>query len=137
MKHHSNCVEGIADDPDSQEGGRQRRRTGDPSRSPTPYTSYLPNAWQRSFLSGVRQLQRDASAENFAKQLMDIGNGRMEIDESTDGRSPVPVTIAVFTFALLTGNGILWKECVVLKSTSVNITLGVHSLSALESFFVQ
>ncbi|GFU97335.1 ATP-dependent DNA helicase [Trichonephila clavipes] len=29
------------------------------------------------------QLQRDASAGNFAKQLMDIGNGRMEIDEST------------------------------------------------------
>ncbi|GFW35042.1 ATP-dependent DNA helicase [Trichonephila clavipes] len=29
------------------------------------------------------QLQRDASALNFAKQLMDIGNGRMEIDEST------------------------------------------------------
>ncbi|GFU25446.1 ATP-dependent DNA helicase [Trichonephila clavipes] len=29
------------------------------------------------------QLQRDASARNFAKQLMDIGNGRMEIDEST------------------------------------------------------
>ncbi|GFX49106.1 hypothetical protein TNCV_3077241 [Trichonephila clavipes] len=28
------------------------------------------------------QLQRDASAENFAKQLMDVGNGRMEIDES-------------------------------------------------------
>ncbi|GFX54881.1 ATP-dependent DNA helicase [Trichonephila clavipes] len=28
------------------------------------------------------QLQRDASAGNFAKQLMDIGNGRMEIDES-------------------------------------------------------
>ncbi|GFT91532.1 hypothetical protein TNCV_3903291 [Trichonephila clavipes] len=32
-----------------------------------------------------------------------------------DGRSPVPkVTTAVFTFALFTGNGILWKECVVL-----------------------
>ncbi|GFX67461.1 RNase H domain-containing protein [Trichonephila clavipes] len=32
-----------------------------------------------------------------------------------DGRSPVPkVTFAVFTFALFTGNGILWKECVVL-----------------------
>ncbi|GFY18003.1 ATP-dependent DNA helicase [Trichonephila clavipes] len=29
------------------------------------------------------QLQRDASAGNFAKQLMDIENGRMEIDEST------------------------------------------------------
>ncbi|GFV16612.1 ATP-dependent DNA helicase [Trichonephila clavipes] len=29
------------------------------------------------------QLQRDASVGNFAKQLMDIGNGRMEIDEST------------------------------------------------------
>ncbi|GFT94782.1 ATP-dependent DNA helicase [Trichonephila clavipes] len=29
------------------------------------------------------QLQREASAGNFAKQLMDIGNGRMEIDEST------------------------------------------------------
>ncbi|GFU32386.1 ATP-dependent DNA helicase [Trichonephila clavipes] len=29
------------------------------------------------------QLQRDASAGNFAKQLMDFGNGRMEIDEST------------------------------------------------------
>ncbi|GFW38335.1 ATP-dependent DNA helicase [Trichonephila clavipes] len=29
------------------------------------------------------QLQRDASDGNFAKQLMDIGNGRMEIDEST------------------------------------------------------
>ncbi|GFX77249.1 ATP-dependent DNA helicase [Trichonephila clavipes] len=29
------------------------------------------------------QLQRDASAGNFAKQLMDIGNGRMKIDEST------------------------------------------------------
>ncbi|GFU99553.1 ATP-dependent DNA helicase PIF1 [Trichonephila clavipes] len=29
------------------------------------------------------QLQRDASAGNFAKQFMDIGNGRMEIDEST------------------------------------------------------
>ncbi|GFU70728.1 ATP-dependent DNA helicase [Trichonephila clavipes] len=29
------------------------------------------------------QLQRDASAGNFTKQLMDIGNGRMEIDEST------------------------------------------------------
>ncbi|GFU70857.1 ATP-dependent DNA helicase [Trichonephila clavipes] len=29
------------------------------------------------------QLQRDASAGNFAKQLMDIGNGQMEIDEST------------------------------------------------------
>ncbi|GFX96780.1 hypothetical protein TNCV_1648151 [Trichonephila clavipes] len=34
---------------------------------------------------------------------------------SSDGRSPVPkVTTAVFTFALFTGNGILWKECVVL-----------------------
>ncbi|GFW60487.1 uncharacterized protein TNCV_943541 [Trichonephila clavipes] len=33
----------------------------------------------------------------------------------SDGRSPVPkVTIAVFTFALFTGNGILWKECVLL-----------------------
>ncbi|XP_046666559.1 ATP-dependent DNA helicase pif1-like [Homalodisca vitripennis] len=29
------------------------------------------------------QLQQDASAENFAKQLMDIGNGRVQIDEST------------------------------------------------------
>ncbi|GFX94828.1 ATP-dependent DNA helicase pif1 [Trichonephila clavipes] len=29
------------------------------------------------------QLQRDASAGNFAKQLMDMGDGRMEIDEST------------------------------------------------------
>ncbi|GFV55238.1 ATP-dependent DNA helicase [Trichonephila clavipes] len=29
------------------------------------------------------QLKRDASAGNFAKQLMDIGNGRIEIDEST------------------------------------------------------
>jgi len=29
------------------------------------------------------QLQRDASDGNFAKQLMDIGNGRMQIDEST------------------------------------------------------
>ncbi|GFY20393.1 ATP-dependent DNA helicase [Trichonephila clavipes] len=29
------------------------------------------------------QLQRDASAGNLAKQLMDIGNGRMETDEST------------------------------------------------------
>ncbi|GFW40603.1 ATP-dependent DNA helicase [Trichonephila clavipes] len=29
------------------------------------------------------QLQRDASAGNFAKQLMNIGNGRMEIDEFT------------------------------------------------------
>ncbi|GFT18965.1 ATP-dependent DNA helicase, partial [Trichonephila clavipes] len=29
------------------------------------------------------QLQRDASVGNFAKQLMDIGNGRIEIDEST------------------------------------------------------
>ncbi|GFX72135.1 hypothetical protein TNCV_3050581 [Trichonephila clavipes] len=35
---------------------------------------------------------------------------------SSDGRSPVPkVTTAVFTFALFTGNGILWKECVVLQ----------------------
>ncbi|GFX51029.1 hypothetical protein TNCV_2733801 [Trichonephila clavipes] len=34
---------------------------------------------------------------------------------SSDGRSPVPkVTTAVFTIALFTGNGILWKECVVL-----------------------
>ncbi|GFW89288.1 ATP-dependent DNA helicase [Trichonephila clavipes] len=29
------------------------------------------------------QLQRDALAGNFVKQLMDIGNGRMENDEST------------------------------------------------------
>ncbi|GFV24990.1 ATP-dependent DNA helicase [Trichonephila clavipes] len=29
------------------------------------------------------QLQQDVSVGNFAKQLMDIGNGRMEIDEST------------------------------------------------------
>ena len=29
------------------------------------------------------QLQRDASAGKFTKQLMDIGHGRMEIDEST------------------------------------------------------
>ncbi|GFX96790.1 hypothetical protein TNCV_1648251 [Trichonephila clavipes] len=34
---------------------------------------------------------------------------------SSDGRSPVTkVTTAVFTFALFTGTGILWKECVVL-----------------------
>ncbi|GFV27859.1 hypothetical protein TNCV_4633411 [Trichonephila clavipes] len=33
---------------------------------------------------------------------------------SSDGRSPVPkITTAVFTFALFTGNGILWKDCVV------------------------
>ncbi|GFS70469.1 hypothetical protein TNCV_2305511 [Trichonephila clavipes] len=33
---------------------------------------------------------------------------------SSDGRSPVPkVTTAVFTIALFTGTGILWKECVV------------------------
>ncbi|GFX72134.1 hypothetical protein TNCV_3050571 [Trichonephila clavipes] len=38
---------------------------------------------------------------------------------SSDGRSPVPkVTTAVFTFALFTGNGILWKECVVFAPTS-------------------
>ncbi|XP_036344619.1 uncharacterized protein LOC118753824 [Rhagoletis pomonella] len=29
------------------------------------------------------QLQRNTSAGNFAKQLMDIGNGRMQIDDST------------------------------------------------------
>ncbi|XP_036320445.1 uncharacterized protein LOC118734957 [Rhagoletis pomonella] len=29
------------------------------------------------------QLQRDTSAGNFAKELMDIGNGRMQIDDST------------------------------------------------------
>ncbi|GFX51026.1 hypothetical protein TNCV_2733771 [Trichonephila clavipes] len=34
---------------------------------------------------------------------------------SSDERLPVPkVKTAVFTFALFTGNGILWKECVVL-----------------------
>ncbi|GFV55007.1 ATP-dependent DNA helicase [Trichonephila clavipes] len=29
------------------------------------------------------QLQQDESSERFAKQLLDIGNGKMEIDEST------------------------------------------------------
>ena len=29
------------------------------------------------------QLQNDASAECFAKQLLDIGNGKMEMDRST------------------------------------------------------
>ncbi|GFU88834.1 hypothetical protein TNCV_4445111 [Trichonephila clavipes] len=50
---------------------------------------------------------------------------------ASDGRSPVPkVTIAVFTFALFTGNGILWKGNVLSCPTSVNELLGVHSSHA-------
>ncbi|GFX61048.1 ATP-dependent DNA helicase [Trichonephila clavipes] len=48
------------------------------------------------------QLQRDASAGNFAKQLMDIGNGRMEIDESTQC-IPLP---ALLTRAILAAKNI-------------------------------
>nr|XP_022912381.1 uncharacterized protein LOC111423374 [Onthophagus taurus] len=42
------------------------------------------------------QLQRDASAKNFAKQLMDIGNGRMQIDESTQC-IPLPANFCKIT----------------------------------------
>ena len=37
-----------------------------------------------TFKTNMRvQLQNDASAERFTKQLLDIGNGKMVIDEST------------------------------------------------------
>ncbi|GFT49792.1 hypothetical protein TNCV_1545201 [Trichonephila clavipes] len=48
----------------------------------------------------------------------------------SDGRSPVPkVTIAVFTFALFTGNGILWKECVVLPHLCKRTFKGAYVLT--------
>ncbi|GFX97338.1 ATP-dependent DNA helicase [Trichonephila clavipes] len=52
------------------------------------------------------QLQRDASARNFAKQLMDIGNGRMEIEESLHNVSPCQQTSWLSTRAILAAKNI-------------------------------
>ncbi|GFW64960.1 hypothetical protein TNCV_392261 [Trichonephila clavipes] len=85
--------------------------------------NYKPNKIKRTKLkmSIIREKCSDrvlCKRVNGAMKASSVGSNSRSPTPSpmeSDGRSPVPkVTTAVFTFALFTGNGILWKECVFL-----------------------